>query len=269
MMASLEHGRTLARRGGAAAAPVAWRRRVFATAAKLSTVLSVLAGHPAAAQWQVTAFLGDAATSVTAVTVTDPTRDTAVTLERVRFDDASFEPPLYYGGRLTRFFTDVPWLGVETEFIHAKAISRPTSTTRLRGRLEGVAVDADRPLNTVVQRLALSHGLNFLLANAVLRVRPGGGDPRQARVLLTGRVGVGPTLPHLEADVNDARVDEYRRGRLAWQAAAGAEWRIADRLLLVGELKWTRTRQRLEVGSSELETTLGTRHAVGGLAWRF
>ena len=222
----------------------------------------------AMAQWRAAAFLGDAATGPADLAVTSPGADTAATLSDVRLDDESFRSPVYYGWRIGRSFARVPWLGIEGEFIHAKVVSRAADVVRVRGRVEGATVEGDRPVGSVLPRFALSHGFNFLLLNAVARL-PLGADGPRARVVLTGRGGAGPTLPHVEASVGDDRADAYQWGRVGGHAAAGVDAGVTHRLSVTAEIKWTATRQAVSIGESRVSGTLRTRHLANGLAWQF
>ena len=233
-----------------------------------AAILLVLGPCPAAGQWRVAAFVGNASTANADISVTSRPA-TAVVLDDVRFDDASSRSPIYYGWRAARHFTGAPWFGIEGEFMHAKAITRAADVVRVRGRLDGAAIDADVPVGTVLPRFELSHGLNFLLANAVVRIGVAGDRGPDARVALTARAGAGPTVPHVEATVAGAREDAYRIGRIGWQVAGGAEVRAWSRLSIVTELKWTGTNQELEVGPAVIAVPLRTVHVVMGAGWRF
>src|SRR5215510_5468775 len=84
---------------------------------------TVLVATPASAQWSITGFFGDASTSPTNLTIRSADTDTELDLGPVSFVDESSRSPWYYGWRVTRGFEKCPWLGIEAQFIHAKAIS--------------------------------------------------------------------------------------------------------------------------------------------------
>ena len=223
----------------------------------------------AVAQWSVAAFTGNASTARGDLRVTSSGDDTAVTLQAVSYDDESFQSPIYYGGRVTRFFRAVPCLGLEGEFVHLKTITRPDAVVQADGRLAGQTVTGPRPLGTVLPRFELSHGLNLILANVVVRFptrkadAPGGGP----RLAMTGRGGVGPTVPHVEARFQNQDEDGYHVGRAAWHAAIGIEVRLWGRLHAVSEVKWTTTRQRLQAAGAGIDGRFRTRHLIAGLSW--
>jgi hypothetical protein len=131
-------------------------------------------------------------------------------------------------------------------------------------------VSGDRTLGTVLPRFEVSHGLNFLLVNAVVRF-----DIRQitngtpGRVVIIGRAGAGPTIPHVEATTFDGRVEDgYQLGRIGWQGAGGVQVKLVGRLGAVAEAKITYTRGKLDVAGAEIASSFRTRHIVAGLAWQ-
>ena len=225
----------------------------------------VACANPASAQWYVTAFLGDAATSSTRLEILSQQSDTSLAVDPVRLADESFASPVYYGARLTRGLGRPSWLGLEVEFIHSKAIADTAQLVRAQGRLDGRPVDADQRLDAILPRFELSHGLNFLLGNVVfdwpLSWRS------EALVAIVGRLGTGLTIPHVESTFRGHDEDDYQLGGMAFAAAIGAQIRLSKRLSAVVDVKVTRTRQHVEVGTAD-EGTFTTRHVVAGVAWR-
>jgi hypothetical protein len=212
--------------------------------------------------WVVAAYLGGARTGDSPLSVSQPALGNDLTFEGVRLRSRSFDPPLYYGFRGGYFPRRAPSLGVEAEFIHLKVYSDPRQRVRVSGLRGGAALAGELPLGEIVQQYSISHGVNLLLFNAAARRRLG-------RLILNGRVGAGPTLPHTESSVEARRQEQYEVGRLAWQAAAGAEFNLWRRLYLLGEYKFTRTRQRGKVSSGTAESLLRTHHGVFGLSYHF
>jgi hypothetical protein len=237
-------------------------------AAILSALGLIVAAAPAGAQWRVAAFAGNARTARADIAVAAPPH-TAVGLDGVPFDDESSRSPIYYGLRVGRHFARAPWFGIEGEFMHAKAITRATDVVRVHGRFDGVAIDADLPVGTVLPRFELSHGLNFVLANAVVRLGLGADRGPDARVAVTARAGAGATVPHVEATAEGARADEYRVGRIGWQVAGGIDVRLWSGVSALTEVKWTGTNQQLDVGAASITVPIRTVHVVAGAGWRF
>jgi hypothetical protein len=223
----------------------------------------------ASAQWALSAFLGSVWNSSADLHAVSRHHGTDLTLKGVSYDDKSFRFPIYYGARVTRFFPRVPWLGLEGEFIHLKAISRPGQVVDVGGRYGGQPVSGPAPLGAFVPHFELSHGLNFALANAVVRVplsRTGAFGPAR-RVALSARGGLGPTIPHVEARFHDQVEDEYQLSSLGWQAAAGIEVRLRNSLRAVSEVKWTSTSQGVSIGESKVDGPFRAKHLIVGLAW--
>ena len=222
---------------------------------------------PASAQWDVTAFLGDAATSPSRLKVRSAAGDASFLVESVRLADESLDSPWYYGARLTRQFERAAWLGLEVEFIHAKVIADPSQLVQAQGRLDGLQLNGQQRLATLLPRFELSHGLNFLLGNAVLGWPIARRGP-ESLVAIVGRLGAGPTIPHVESSFRGQEEDNYQLGEIAFAGAIGAQIRLSNHFSAVAEVKVTRTRQRVEVGSAEIEGVFTTRHLVAGVSWR-
>jgi hypothetical protein len=220
--------------------------------------------------WVVAAYVGGARTAASSLTVSQPALGNNLTFEDVRLRSRSFDPPLYYGFRGGYFIHRVPSLGVEAEFIHLKVFSNPQQRVRVTGLRRGAALQGELPLGEIVQQYSISHGVNLLLLNVAARRGMGhnAGAPG-GRLILTGRVGAGPTLPHTESSVEERRQEQYEVGRLVWQVAGGAEFSLWRGLYLLGEYKFTRTRQRGKVSSGTAESLLRTHHGVFGLSYHF
>lgn len=228
----------------------------------------VLFPQPATGQWSVTGFLGDATTSPAALTVLTTPDDINLKIGPVEFADESSRSPWYYGARVTRDLERVPWLAIEAEFIHAKAISRPSQSVPVTGLMNGIPVERTDALGETLPRFELSHGLNVLVGNAVLHwpIVQVKGRPL---VQLAGRGGAGVSIPHVEVTFAGQSTDRYQLGGWALAGSIGAEVRISTHVSGVFEAAWTRTALDLDIGRADLEANLTTRHIIGGVMWRF
>jgi len=216
------------------------------------------------------AYLGSAHTLAAPVAISQPILMTSLTFEGVRFEGRSFNPPLYYGGRGGYFMQSRPFLGIEAEFIHLKVYSNPVQQAHVTGVHKGARVDSELPLGEIVQRYSISHGVNLVLFNIALRHGMWRiADAPNGRLILTGRVGAGPTLPHTESTVDGRQQEQYEVGRLAGQVAGGAELDLWKGLYILGEYKFTRTRQHGKISSGTAESLLRTHHVVFGLSVHF
>jgi hypothetical protein len=236
------------------------------------SVLIVLAllGAPrsAHAEWVAAGFLGGAATHRAALEIEQRVRRTALEIENVSLAGRSLESPLYYGYRLMWAPTSQGRLGLEVEFIHLKVYADTGAAVRMHGVLRGHAIDGTRRLDDVVQRFAISHGLNLLLGNLVIRQPLARGPSSTGQLAFVGRLGAGPTIPHAETTVEGTTQEQYQWGRVAAQAAAGLEWRFARRLAAVAEYKLTATPQRVRIPDGTASATIISHHVVAGVAWR-
>src|SRR5919108_6461247 len=169
----------------------------------LSAVFLVSTPAAARADWTLAAYIGTAWTRSTTLTL-DRGALGQSTFTAVPFDSHSFEGPLYYGYRGGWFRRD-SIAGIEGEAIHLKVFARPGA------------------LGPDVRRFSISHGLNLLFANAVLRQRV---SPSR-RVVATARLGAGFSVPHGESEIAGVEQQQYEVGSLALQAAGGVELRVA------------------------------------------
>ncbi len=218
-------------------------RRLIAIA--LLAAALVLGGPATArAQWYVGAYLGANYTHPATVRIDLPDQALALTYDTVAFSAEPFASPQYYGIRIGRRLGRTDRFGLEVEFIHLK-------------------VYADS-MDAVVTRYAMSHGLNFLLVNAVARQPIGGG-----RATLVARGGIGPTLPHAETTVFGVEREQYQFGGVGWQAATGIEIALTRRLRAEAEYKFTFARPAISVAGGTGRTTTATHQITFGLAVPF
>lgn len=205
---------------------------------RVCTILALLAiCAPAAhADWIFSHYRGDTRTRSNDVKITRPDGQAGanLTLSGVDYDGAGWDKPVYYGYRLSRFFDSRPHIGIELEMTHAKAIADIGQTVGVNG--------TNVLLSTVMQRLELSHGLNFALANVVVR-RPAG-----RRLLLVGRAGGGVTVPHVETVFEGVRKNGYQYGGRAWQIAGGIEYRLIAGLQAIADVRLTTAYENVLVG---------------------
>ena len=120
-------------------------------------------------------------------------------------------------------------MGIEAEWIHAKVYAEIDHPVQARGTLRGVPIDATIPLSSIVNRLSMSHGLNFILANVSARHGFGPMDATGAhRLVGVVRAGAGPTLPHAESQIDNVYFEQYKaagsvcRSEAAWSSRSGA-----------------------------------------------
>ena len=81
---------------------------------------------------------------------------------------------MYYGYRVLWTRLRQGRIGFEAELIHLKVYADTAAPVSVRGRILDAPVDRTMRLGDVVERFSISHGLNLLFGNLVLR-RPLGG----------------------------------------------------------------------------------------------
>jgi lipid A oxidase len=198
------------------------------------------------AEWTLGAFVGTAWTRPSTLTVDRPASGAPTKIDGVTFDSRSFETPLYYGYR-AGWFRERSGIGAEGELIHLKVYARPAT------------------LGASVRRFSISHGLNLLLANAVVR-RP---LPSHHRAYATVRLGAGVTIPHAESEIGGVTQGQYEWGSLALQAAIGTEVRVARRVRVLAEYKLTTSAPTVSVAGGTIQARYLSQHLAAGLgvAW--
>ncbi|MBI4886380.1 MAG: hypothetical protein HY824_04765, partial [Acidobacteria bacterium] len=126
------------------------------------------------------------------------------------------------------------------------------------------------PLSSVVQRLAMSHGLNFLLANVIVRREFGpAGAGGTRRIAVVARAGAGPTVPHAESTIDEAARNQYESGGIGAQAGGGVEIALWRGVGLLGEYKFTWATPEINVPGGQATIPARSHHVAFGLACRF
>jgi hypothetical protein len=230
-------------------------------------VVTFLTASPVCADWSIGVFAGAAHTAATSLTLIRPGESTNVALAPVHYRSESFAPPIYYGYRIG-FFPRSSWIGIEGELIHLKVVADTSRTARMDGVMRGETVSGTVPISSLVEHFSITHGVNLLLVNAVMRRPLGAESAERARWTVSARLGAGGSIPHPESDIGGRSFEGYEWGALSLQAAAGAEMRVAARLSIVGEYKLTRTVQEVTISGGTARTPLTTHHVAGGLALR-
>jgi len=232
---------------------------------RLAVALAAVLALPgmAEADWTLGAFLGNAWTRASTIHLVVPQLQTNLEIAPVEYRSESFQSPVYYGGRASWTPRATSHLAVEAEFIHTKVFAHTDYLARARGIWHGSAVDDKVPVGSVVQRLAMSHGLNFVLANIAFHH-----DIRE-HLLAVVRTGVGATVPHVETTLDGFNQDHYAGGGLAGQIAGGVEVELIAHLHAVAEYKFTWSSPTIDVASGTATVPARSHHLVAGVAYRF
>jgi opacity protein-like surface antigen len=222
-------------------------------------------GQPVRADgWSIGGFLGGAATHPNTLTLRQQQVGTRVSLAPVRYDSQSLESPIYYGYRVAWFARRN--FGLEGEFIHPKVFARTAETVHASGTIAGHSVDGAVAMRSVVERFSISHGLNFLMVNAVFRPRLDSSST--PRFWLVARGGAGITIPHVESAIGGSDQQQYQLGSLGIQAGIGAELRLSEHVFATVDYKLTTTNQSVSVAMGTMHGRFTAQHVAVGLAWR-
>ncbi len=216
-----------------------------------------------AAQWTLAGYIGEAHTQDSSLAIRQSALGTDVQFSNISYRGESFQPPLYYGLRTGYNFAR--YWGVEAEFTHLKVFAKVDQPSLVTGTLNGAPINAQVPMNTIVQRFSISHGVNLLLANAVFRHEFGRiTDEKVAPAYFVLRAGAGATIPHPESTIQGLADEHYQVGSPAFQLGGSIEVRVWHRLYWSGEYKFTRTHEHVDVNSGTADDVLQSHHVVTG-----
>ncbi len=139
-------------------------------------------------------------------------RGTDLTFHDVRWDDRSFESPIFYGGRVSYWFDETPAWGAAIDFTHAKTILVGSDTVQVTGSRNGSPVNGPEPIANSIEHFELSHGLNMITFNGLHRWFPAGKRDQSplGRLQYYAGLGAGFSIPHVEADIDGTRTKGYQ-----------------------------------------------------------
>lgn len=237
-------------------------RTRWSVVAVAAAFVLILAPRHADGQWYGAAYLGVSHTTAADVSISQPALDTDVTFHDVEFRAESFKSPQYYGLRAGRLFGARGRFGLELELIHLKVISETGREYSTTGRIQGAPIEGPTVMAAFAERYAMTHGLNFVLVNAVGRW-PLIGD----RTSATARAGAGPVVPHTETTVGGEAVDRYEWAGVGLHAAAGIDVSLGRRVSATLEYKITSANPRIAVAGGTGQTRATSHHVAFGLAF--
>ena len=216
----------------------------------------------AGAQWHFAGYAGVAETLPANVAIDVPAAGLSVTFHDVHFEGRSFSAPVYYGWRFGRTLGDRRRYGLEFEFIHMKAIAETARTYDITAERSGAPPQGTLRMDALVERYAMTHGLNFLLGNAVVRQRLG------ERVSFDARFGAGVTLPHAESRILGTTREQYEYGGFGAHVAAGVNVRLVGPVSALAEYKLTYAHPEIDIAGGTGRTTTVTHHLAFGASVR-
>ena len=224
---------------------------------------------PARADWMLSAYLGDVWTHPSKARLDQPAQHTSLEFIDLHYRDESSKPRQYYGYRIGWIPDSRRWMAIEAEHVHAKVYAETADIRRVRGTFQGSLIDKPQQVSLIVEDLAMSHGLNFVFGNLVLRREFGAQHGTGRRATATLRMGAGPTFPHAESTIGGVTREQYEYGGIGAQAAAGIELAVWRGLHAIGEYKFTGTSAKISVDGGEAVIPARSHHIVAGVAARF
>ena len=162
------------------------------------------------------------------------------------WEGRSFEAPVYYGLRWTRWRNETFGWGVE--FTHSK-----------------VYADDETLEESGFDRLELTDGVNILTVNAMRRWPDQWGD-------VTPYVGggVGVAIPHVDVESGGGKAFEYQITGPAVRWTAGASYPLTDTWSVFGDYQGTYSMHTMDLGSGgTMETDLITNALNFGVSFSF
>lgn len=234
----------------------------------IALILVALSAATASAGWVASAFVGDVSYHGSDLHVERPKWGTDVVLSDVPYEGRSWDEPIYYGFRGGYFFDDPAWLGVEGEFVHAKVYAQTGAMVEASGQLDGLPARSPIAGREVMQEFSMSHGMNFLFVNVAARKNVGRPDASgRHRIVVVGRAGLGPTIPHPESYINGERSERYELGRPGAQVGAELAVRVYKRASVMVEYKFTGTKQRVSIVDGHASLWVLGHNVVMGLSF--
>jgi hypothetical protein len=230
-------------------------------------LLSACLPARAEAQWYFGAYMGANHNSSADVSFEEPAGNTSIVFHDVSFASQPFVFPLYAGGRFGYRFRGRRF-GVEAEWLHMKVIAETHQSTHVTGTLFGTAIDSTFPMDLLIQRYEMTHGLNFLMGNLVLR-QPLGDDARAHRASLVFRIGAGATVAGTDSQAGDVVIQRYEYAGFGGQAAAGLDVPIGGAWSAMVEYKFTYAKPQISVGGGRGQTTAIANQIAFGLTVGF
>ncbi len=223
---------------------------------------------PASAEFFVDAYTGRNFTNDADVKIKQSGLGNDFTVEELSFDDESFGDYPYYGMRFGYFFKKYPWFGTAIEFFHFKIVGEVDETKRITGTRGGAPINTKTRVNTVVQQFDITHGVNYVMFDALFRYSLFK-DPERfphGRLQLYGGFGVGPVITHAENEVEGIENDgEFELGGPGVQAFVGARTLLFKYFGVFAEYKFSHSDLEVDVPGGDAELDENSHHIVGGI----
>jgi opacity protein-like surface antigen len=242
--------------------------RIGSSVIAITCAALLMVSRSADAQWYVAGYLGANHTTPATVTIDQPAVGTSLEFQDVTFVARPFESPQYYGFRAGYMFGERRRWGAEFEWVHPKLYADTSRHVRVQGRSGGGSIDTTTTMDAVVQRYAMSHGMNFALFNLVTRMPiTTASDGFASRVTLTARGGGGFMLPHAETTVSEQSLEQYEVAGFGFQLAGGIDVHLTGRLSATLDYKFGLARPEITIVDGTGSTSANVHQIAFGLAF--
>jgi len=229
---------------------------------KLCLLLSatlLLSPAPARAEWFGAVHFG-----VTQV-VSGDLRLTEPGGTRLRFADPTWEThdfsdAIYWGLRAGRWFSGPgprSGFGIALDLNHGKAYLKIDDVVRVTGSDAGAPVDERVPVGEYIAHLEMTHGRNFVTLNGLYRwVFDGSERAWLGRLRPYAGVGIGFSVPHVEASVDGVNTEHFQVGGPVFQLLVGLDVRVVGPFSLFAEYKGAGAVETVEIeGGGKFDLT--------------
>jgi lipid A oxidase len=237
-----------------------------------TTIILGIAPQTSKAEWFFDGYLGKSATQDADLKINQAANASRYKVKDLSFDDDSFKSPPYYGVRLGYFFSSLPSLGVSFDFFHLKVLANTGESKRFIGTRNGAPIDTVQSVNSVIQTFNVSHGVNYLTLNAILRKGFFAEPERFPHGRLQGYMGAGPGLviAHPENQVEGVNNRQrYEFSGVGVHAFAGIKWLLFRNFGLFGEYKFSHSRLDVNLRVGDAKTNENSHTAAFGVTVPF
>jgi lipid A oxidase len=197
---------------------------------------------------------------------------TDLTFHGASYHGRDFENPPFYGGRILYFLPNKsPW-GFGVEYFHSKMYLDTGKSVQVTGTRAGVPVNDIEPISDSINHFSISHGLNFITADAFYRWSLGHrGEDFLGRFQPYLGAGVGVVIPHVETQIVGGPFEEdYQFHGPSVLAMAGLNFDITKHLSLFTEYKFSYAHLgAMQVPNGAISVDPMTHNFISGISFRF
>jgi lipid A oxidase len=242
-----------------------WPQSADLAAFAACAMLALATGaDPAAAEFQAAMYGGFSESFDSDIALNQP-NGTNVKLNRVPWDDASFDDPPYWGARGIYWLDNHPNWGLMVDYHHAKVIAEQGAVVSISGTRDGIAIEPRDRVGNTFDIMEFTDGLNQIFAGAMYRWQHERWTPHVG-------FGVGASVPHVEVRRagSTVRTFDYQLGGVAVEGLIGLGYRLSPRLSAFGDYKLSFSSNDADLnGGGTLETDIWTNHFILGVSYSF